>query len=139
MNLLERDAAGTFNATGYFNLVGPPEQLTMADFLDACQRVSNSDAKFTWVSDEFLEQNDVAPWSELPLWIPAHMADMAGFMAFSDAATASAGLVCRPVQRTIEAIRAWQASSGLAKPPKTSLDAAKEARLLAQWHAQAQP
>lgn len=139
VNLLERDVAGTFNATGYFNMVGPPGQLTMAGFLDACQQVSHSDAKFTWVSDEFLEQNDVAPWSELPLWIPAHMADMAGFMAFSDAATASAGLASRPVQRTIAAVRAWQVSPSLAKPPKTSLNAAKEARLLAQWHAQAQP
>lgn len=136
IDMLERDAIGSLNATGHFNAVGPPEELTMAGLLWACQQASGSDATFTWVSDEFLEQNDVAPWSELPLWIPHSMTDMAGFMQLSDAKAAAAGLVTRPVQRTIEDIRQWLASPGLAKPPKTSLDAAKEAKLLALWHAQ---
>ncbi len=137
IDMLERDAAGTFAAVGTINAVGPPGQLTMAGLLAACQQVSASDAKFTWVSDQFLEQNDIAPWSELPLWIPHSMTDMAGFMQLSDAKAAAAGLVTRPVQRTIEDIRQWLASPGLAKPPKNSLDAAKEAKLLALWHAQA--
>lgn len=136
IDLLERDSAGTFYAAGTFNAVGPQGQLTMASLLKACQQVSGSTAKFAWVSDAFLEQNEVAPWSELPLWIPAHMADMTGFMQFSDTAAAAAGLATRPVQQTIEDIRQWLASPGLAKPPKTSLDAAKEAKLLAQWYAQ---
>ena len=31
---------------------------------------SKSDAKFTWVPAEFLEEQKVAPWSDMPVWVP---------------------------------------------------------------------
>jgi len=51
--------------TGVYNANGLPNNLTMERVLEECKRVSASNASFTWVSEEFLMQEKVAPWSEI--------------------------------------------------------------------------
>lgn len=69
--------------TGVYNANGAPSQLMMKNFLEQCKTVSKSDASFTWVSDDFLVQKQVTPWSEMPLWIPDEMPESKGFMFFN--------------------------------------------------------
>src|SRR5438067_2260734 len=56
--------------TGVYNATGPDYVLTMGEVLDTCRDVSGSGARFVWASEEFLHEAGVAPWSELPLWVP---------------------------------------------------------------------
>jgi len=60
---------------GTFNLTGKP--MTFREFLDACNRATNSDAKFTWIPQQFLHDHGLEPNSVLhtyagnfPMWRP---------------------------------------------------------------------
>jgi 2'-hydroxyisoflavone reductase len=64
LEMVERRTTGIFNATG------PATPLTLGSLLTICREVSGSEASFTWVSDEFLIENGVTPYTELPLWMP---------------------------------------------------------------------
>ena len=62
IKLIEEKASGIYNATG------PDYELTLGTLLEACKQVSGSDASFKWASAEFLKQNNVAEWSDMPVW-----------------------------------------------------------------------
>ena len=55
--------------TGTFNATGPDHKLEMGRLLEACEAVGG-DAELTWVSEDFLEEHGVEPFTELPLWVP---------------------------------------------------------------------
>jgi 2'-hydroxyisoflavone reductase len=64
IRMIENQAAGTFNATG------PDYTVTMEDFLKACKKVTGSNAELIWAPEKFLLEQKVAPWTEMPLWVP---------------------------------------------------------------------
>lgn len=35
-----------------------------------CNAAGGNKAKLTWVDWKFLEKHEVAPWAEMPMWIP---------------------------------------------------------------------
>lgn len=41
--------------------------MTMMDVLETCRRVAGADAELEWVDGEFLIEQQVEPWIELPL------------------------------------------------------------------------
>ncbi|MBE9141421.1 NAD-dependent epimerase/dehydratase family protein [Nodosilinea sp. LEGE 07088] len=129
LNQIEAKATGIYN-----NVNGMPSQLTMKTFLEQCKAVSNSDALFTWVSDEFLVQKQVAPWSEVPLWIPDEMSELKGFMFIDCSQAFTAGLKLRPVSQTIQDVLSWRKTHHSQEKLKAGLDSDKEQDLLSQWH-----
>ena len=72
--------SGTFNVTSAIYPLG--------ELLEAAKRETGSDARFTYVSEEFLLKQEVGPWMELPLWMPT---PMAGLMQTSVAAAQGVG------------------------------------------------
>ncbi|TVQ33188.1 MAG: SDR family oxidoreductase [Phycisphaeraceae bacterium] len=92
--------------TGLYNATGPNEALTMGAMLEACRRASGSDARFTWVSKEFLSGFRVGPWSDMPCWIPAE-GDYTGFASVSNARAVRQGLTFRPILDTCRATLEW--------------------------------
>src|SRR5216684_4362063 len=56
--------------TGIYNATGPAKPLGVGGMLDRIKEALKSEAKFTWVNTDFLEQQKVAPWSDMPVWIP---------------------------------------------------------------------
>lgn len=129
ISMIERKAFGAYNAHGI------PSALTMQQFLDQCKLVSNSDATFTWVSEEFLLQEKVGAWSELPLWLPEEAAPhLKGFMFISPNKAIDAGLTLRPLHETIRDTLAWYQTSHSNEPLKAGLDRDKERALLYKWH-----
>jgi len=101
--LVERQQIGVYNATG------PGYDLTIGELLDTCRMVSGSDARFTWVSEQFLLEQQVGPWIELPLWIPQSDPDMPGFSDVSCARAIAAGLILRDLAATVRDTLAWDA------------------------------
>jgi 2'-hydroxyisoflavone reductase len=120
--------------TGTYNLTGPDYRLSMKALLEECRAATQSDASFTWVSDDFLMAHDVTPWTEMPLWIPRKY-ERAGFQSTNCDKALRAGLKFRPLSETILDTLRWDSSRGKeAVERRAGLDAEKERRLLAAWH-----
>jgi 2'-hydroxyisoflavone reductase len=126
--------------TGVYNANSLPNNLTMASVLEECKVVSESDASFTWVSEEFLMQEKVIPWSEMPLWMPEEGAPhLKGFMFITCDKAVGAGLSFRPLNDTIRDVLTWRETqrtqhSSLSTQHSVGIDPDKEQRLLRKWH-----
>ena len=55
---------------------------------------------------EFLNQNNVAPWSDLPVWIP-DTSEEAGFSRFDVSKAIQAGLTFRPLEEIVRDTIDW--------------------------------
>ena len=119
--------------TGVFNVISPPDTLTMGKFLDGCKDACGSDASFTWVTDDFLAREKVAPWSELPLWLPdVGKEHLKGLMSVSSERAVNAGLSFRPLAETVsDTLLWWKSNPG---ELKAGIKADREQALLQQWH-----
>jgi 2'-hydroxyisoflavone reductase len=95
--------AGT---TGVFNATGPKDEISIGALLAACKRTSGSDATFTWVDAASLEELKVAPWSDMPVWLPP-VGENAGANRISLARALAKGLTFRPVDETCRDTLAW--------------------------------
>ena len=127
----EAGTTGVFNATASMG--------SMADVLDACRTAAAADLE--WVDDAFLLGHDVAPFSEMPLWLPRVWR---GLMSLDVSRAAAAGLTARPIAETIDDTRRWleaERASGAVRPARLAsgvatgagLDRARERALLAAW------
>ncbi len=124
------------STSGIFNAVGPGEPTTWGSMLATCQAVTGSNAELVWVGEEFLLENNVAPWMDMPLWLPAALSGMS--RTRYDRA-AAAGLTHRPLADTVRDLLAWDATRPPADPNKrnpnapTPLAPEREAELIAAW------
>lgn len=125
--------------SGPVDVVCPTGCATMGDVLDLSVEVTGSDAELVWVDGTFLVEHDVAPWTELPIWLPED--DEAYALHQSDVARALAwGLRTRPLRETVADAWTWVQqvdADGSAPPPRDDIgmDPAKEAAVLATWDA----
>lgn len=104
VRLAERGPAGVYNAVG--------DVTTMADALAEIQRAVGGDARLVWVEG----LTDVAPWSELPLWV-GDDADVSGMCRTPNARALAAGLTLRPLAETARDTLAW-ARTLTGEPPR---------------------
>lgn len=110
------------------NLTGPTEPLTMDAFFNASRAALNPNATLRWIDEATLLAAGIAPWTELPLWVPT---DTAGLHAVNLDRARAAGLVCRPLADTLRDTAAWAATAPQAVPPTIGLDPQRELALLA--------
>ncbi|HMX75869.1 MAG TPA: NAD-dependent epimerase/dehydratase family protein [Anaerolineales bacterium] len=105
IELLQQNEFGVFNATG------PAHELTLGAMLNACKQVSGSGsgANFKWASVEFLNQNQVAPWSDMPVWVP-NVPEDAGFSRVDISKAMRSGLKFMPLEKTIHDTLEWEKS-----------------------------
>jgi 2'-hydroxyisoflavone reductase len=54
--------------TGIYNATGPAKPLGISAMLDEIKVALNSNARFTWVAEDFLTRQKVEPWSDMPVW-----------------------------------------------------------------------
>ncbi|WNG33038.1 SDR family oxidoreductase [Archangium violaceum] len=124
---------------GIFNATGPDKPLSMKGLLEACKQASQSDATFTWADAAFLETQNVAAWTDMPVWVTPG-GELAGMSAVSNARAMARGLKFRPTVDTARDTLAW--FNGL--PPERQAELQKRAGLtpererevLAAWHKQ---
>jgi len=120
---------------GLMNAVSPPGELSMGELLDTCQKVSGSDATFTWVPGEFLTEHDVHPWSDMPCWIPTSVEAGVGTIQVKRAL--KAGLTFRPLSETVrDTLEWWDTidSERANQPLRAGLTAERETEVLAAFH-----
>jgi 2'-hydroxyisoflavone reductase len=126
IRLVEEKQVGTYNATG------PAHPLTLQQFLEQCKTISAGNVYFTWVSEEFLLENGVEPWSELPLWIPRAFDISLNTANVHKALTA--GLTLRPLPETLHDMLTWIHTYPDAVIQNKNLAPEREAELLHTWH-----
>ena len=90
------------STTGDFHGVGPDYRLTMGEMLEQIGTVASTPFELTWVPEDFLESHGVAPWSDLPAWIPG---DALMFVTYEKAV--DAGLTFRPLSVTARDTLEW--------------------------------
>ena len=104
--------AADVGVTGPVNAVGDPGRVTMRSFLEEIAAVSGATARFVWVDQQFLADERVEPWSDLPLWLPpATLPTHVGFLQRRNDRARAAGLQLRPLGDTIADTLDWQASA----------------------------
>ncbi|HEY6232326.1 MAG TPA: NAD-dependent epimerase/dehydratase family protein [Pyrinomonadaceae bacterium] len=129
ITMIERKETGVYNANGL------QDSLTMGSVLEKCKTVSGSDANITWVSESFLLEEKVAPWSELPLWVPEEPPPyMKGLISINCDKATAAGLTLRSLDETIGDVLTWIQAEHPREKLIAGLDPAKEQLLLRKWH-----
>lgn len=133
VHCMENAIGGTFNVVGPH----PDTPLTMRRYLETCKKTTGSDATFVWADGEFLAEQQVGPWMNMPNWLPRE-GEYAGFARRSIAKALAAGLTFRPLSETIRDTLTWYDSldeerqGGVAR--RAGIPREREAEVLAAWH-----
>ena len=151
IDVAHRKVAGIFD--------GLCEPIGRADFLDGVARgvralgvralgVGNETPEFTWVTPDFLVEQQVNPWygpRSLPLWTT--VPEYGGLLSRDGGPAKDSGLACRDLAETARSTLAWQRDMNSATDASTSVESApvtplragltaeEEAEVLAAWHA----
>lgn len=111
------ERALTRNLFGSYNVVGPLETTSFREVLDACALVAAENgaprAEAVWVDGDFLTENGVQEWIDMPLWLADP--EYAGILQVSNAAAVRAGFEYRPLRETVRAVLDWTATESAHK------------------------
>lgn len=118
--------------TGDFNATGPAERMSMGSMLQQIGSVVDTPYELTWVSESFLEGQGVAPWSDLPAWIPG---DPLMFVDVRDAV--AAGLTFRSIAETSRDTLEWDRARPAEERAnrRFGMSREREREVLEAWHA----
>jgi 2'-hydroxyisoflavone reductase len=118
--------------TGIYNATGPAEPLGIGGLLDGIKGAEKSNANFTWVEEEFLTQQKVEPWSDMPVWTGKE----SGLARTKIDKALAKGLTFRPLADTTRDTVAWFKSLPQDRQSKmrAGLTPEREAEVLAAWH-----
>lgn len=123
MRMAESGRAGVYNATG------PSSTLSFQQMLEQCQAASDVDAPITWVRNEFLLENGLAPFHDLPFWLP--LKTHKGVFSVNCRRAFASGLTCRPLIETARDSLDWARTFG--NQAQTGLTLQREQELLRIW------
>jgi 2'-hydroxyisoflavone reductase len=91
---------------GIYNCTGPTKmQLLWRDFLTLSKKHFNSNTKLIWAEEEFLKENQVYSFSDLPLWAP--LSEDKGFMQISNKKLIQSGFQFTPITSTLDDCMKW--------------------------------
>src|SRR3954463_15655458 len=120
--------------TGIYNATGPDKTLGVGAMLEAIRSANDSKATFTWVDADFLEAQKVAPWSDMPVWVPPR-GEEAGMGRINIQRAVAKGLTFRPLAVTARDTLAWFKSQPADRQKlRAGLTPEREAEVLAAWH-----
>jgi nucleoside-diphosphate-sugar epimerase len=119
----EERLAGTYNA------VAPV--ITRERVLETCRSVAGTDVELVWVDPEFLHEQGVEEWMELPLWL--YDQQYRGMLSVDASPALAAGLRTRPLEETVRDTLAWALSDEAPSDFPAGLDREKEQAVLDGW------
>jgi 2'-hydroxyisoflavone reductase len=131
--ILRCAVAGT---SGAFTAISAPGFVGFGEVLQECIDRTSSGANLVWVPPEFVAEQGIEEWTELPLWVPPG-ADFDSVYGLDTHRAAGAGLICRPMTETVADTWSWMQAGGepraVAGRPWPGLDLQKEQHALAAW------
>ncbi len=120
IDLSERKRGGTFNAIN--------EGVSWQSLAETCREVAGTDASFTYVDGNYLAEQGVGEWMELPLWL--HDPEAVGMHRTDVSRAIGAGLTFRPLEDTVRG-----ALDGAETTDTAGMAPEREQELLAGWKA----
>jgi 2'-hydroxyisoflavone reductase len=120
--------------TGIYNAVGFKEKLLMSQMLEQTKEATKGDAQFTWVNVDFLLEQKIHPWYDMPVWV-APKGPEGGFSNLSNKRALAKGITFRPVSDTAAATLEWFRKQPEARQARlrAGISAEREAQILAAW------
>ena len=120
-------------AGGYNGICSPRP---MGEVLEACVKVADSDTELTWVPADFLSENGLEAWQQIPMWADSD-SPVSGSLTWSAEKSLAAGLAIRPVEETVRDTLAWFRTLPEERQAnlRAGIPAEKEAEVLAAWSA----
>src|SRR5213592_72925 len=118
--------------TGIYNATGPAKPFGIGGMLDGIKDALNSNATFAWADVEFLKQQKVEAWSDMPVWA----GDELGMSRTNISRSLAEGFTFRPLADTARDTLAWfkaQKSERQAKL-RAGLTLEREKEVLAAWN-----
>jgi 2'-hydroxyisoflavone reductase len=119
----EEELGGTYNA------VGPVT--TRERVLETCRTVAAADAELVWVDPDFLNEQGVEEWMELPLWL--YDEKYRGMLSVDASPAFAAGLRTRPLEETVRDTLDWAQSAEAPDGYPAGLAREKEQAVLDAW------
>jgi len=131
IRMVEQGTVGAFNATG------PKSRLSFGRMLDDMKKTTKSDARFTWVDDDFLKAQNIS--DDFPIWTSSKGPYISYLTTNVDKALKH-GLTFRPLSETTRATLEWfrKQTSERQLKMRAGITPAREAEVLAAWHKQSQ-
>jgi 2'-hydroxyisoflavone reductase len=123
--------------TGLYNATGKPFDLTMENMLSEIKEVTGSDASFIWADEEFLLNEKVQPWSEMPFYLPESSRDSQGFLSANVDKAIEKGLKFRPLKETISDTLKWAGEHLAGRTLKAGIAPEREAELIGKLRSRA--
>ena len=117
--------------TGTYNVTGPDYELRMGRLLEECEAAGGAGAEPVWVSEDFLKDRGVEPFTELPLWVPR---EDSALLSVDCSRAINAGLAFRPVSETVRDVLDWDLTRTADREPAAGLSPERERELLRAWH-----
>ena len=119
---------------GIYNAVGFKERLLMSQMLEQIKAATRADAQFTWVNVDFLLEQKIHPWYDMPVWV-APKGPEGGFSNLSNKKALAKGITFRPVSDTAAATLEWFRKQPAARQAKlrSGISAEREGQILAAW------
>jgi 2'-hydroxyisoflavone reductase len=118
--------------TGIYNATGPAKELGIGGMLDGIKAALDSNATFAWANADFLKQQKVEAWSDMPVWA----GDELGMARTNVSRAMAKGLTFRPLADTARDTLAWFKAQTPERQAKlrAGLAAEREKEVLAAWH-----
>ena len=122
------------STVGIMNGTGPQGGMPILAMLEACKEASKSDATFTFAPDDFLAEQKISGWTDLPCWVSPREPG-GGLTTVSVAKAIAAGLVYRPTVETARDTLDWFKKTQKGRALSMGLKRDAEKKALAAWHA----
>ena len=118
---------------GAYNALGPNPPVTIGALVEACRSASGVASEVVWAPLDALEAEQVMPWMDMPVWVPAQ-GEYAGAGLLDVSKSMAAGLTFRPLEDTVTATLEWWRSQPEDRraQPRAGLSIEREAALLAR-------
>ncbi|GEM49074.1 NAD-dependent epimerase/dehydratase family protein [Deinococcus cellulosilyticus] len=116
---------------GTFNTVREPE--LWGEVLREIVQQAGTDAPLTWVDGNFLLEQGVRPWMDLPIWLP-EQPEFIGMLSVSDRKAKLNGMPSSPLPEVVEDMVTW-AKTQPDEAFKEGLSKERIREILNAWHA----
>ncbi len=113
------------NYSGPYTVIN--RDVTMADIVRACQREIANAGDAVWVDSDWLAEQGLAHWSDLPLWLPTKRP------FFDPSKAIAAGLKQRPIETTVRDTYEWMKRLPQDHKWDAGISDERETELLTAW------
>ena len=120
--------------TGIFNTISDSKTETVKDMVDTCIEVSGAETNAVWADTDFLTEQGIRPWADMPVWVP-NAGEMAGLSQIDVRRAFAAGMKIRNRKETALDTLNWFKTlpEERQKTLRAGIKSEREQEVLAQW------